>query len=66
MISKIRNVSSLSKLNKIYTKNINLRCGRDTCHCMNMKFTNKYEKKFYNNCYSKWYNHSMINMLELY
>lgn len=64
MIHKVRNLSSLTKLNKIYKKTY-LYCGRDTCHCMNMKLINKNEKKYYNNCYLKWYNHIMINKLEI-
>ncbi len=65
MLTKVRNLSSLSRINHLRYGNLPSRCGREVCHCLvKLDLKNHNDKKNYNICYDKWYNKAMINMLE--
>ena len=66
MLTNVRTLSSLSRINHLRYGRLPSRCGREVCHCLiKLDLKDKKNKKFYNDCYNGWYNYTMRNMLEI-
>ena len=66
-MKQFRTLTNFGRINNLRYDRLPTRCGRGTCHCLiRLDLKDKKGKKFYNDCYSGWYNFYMRNKLELF